>query len=312
MEVVVVRPNGLEPSLQANISEDMFTRFIDYIDAKPKTIETYARAVRQFFKWLQANNINRPARTDIIAFRDELKRTVKPSTVQSYIIAVRQFFKWLYQEGQYPNVAENIKGAKLDKSHKKDALTSRQLKEVLNLIDTNTLSGKRDYAIFALMVTGGLRTVEVVRANIEDLRSVGDETVLYLQGKGKDEKTDYTKIPAPVEKAIRDYLSARGKADLKAPLFASTSNNNQGERMTTRSISGIIKTSLRGAGYDSERLTAHSLRHTAGTLNLLHGGSLDETQQLLRHSNINTTMIYLHHIDRAKNRSEQRIAEAIF
>jgi len=82
--------------------------------------------------------------------------------------------------------------------------------------------------------------------------------------------------------------------------------------MTTRSISGIVKDRFTGAGYDSERLTAHSLRHTAGTLNLLNGGTLEETQQLLRHSNINTTMIYLHHLDRAKNNSEARIAAAIF
>jgi len=69
---------------------------------------------------------------------------------------------------------------------------------------------------------------------------------------------------------------------------------------------------MRAAGFNSERLTAHSLRHTAGTLNLLHGGTIQETQQLLRHSNINTTMIYLHNLNRANNHSEARIAAAIF
>jgi len=73
-----------------------------------------------------------------------------------------------------------------------------------------------------------------------------------------------------------------------------------------------VKKAFKASGYDSDRLTAHSLRHTAGTLNLLNGGSLEDTQQLLRHSNINTTMIYLHHIDRAKNQSEERIAGALF
>jgi integrase/recombinase XerD len=44
----------------------------------------------------------------------------------------------------------------------------------------------------------------------------------------------------------------------------------------------------------------------------MNGGTIEETQNLLRHSNINTTMIYLHHINRASNQSEQRISNAIF
>jgi len=162
------------------------------------------------------------------------------------------------------------------------------------------------------MVTGGLRTIEVERANIEDMKPGRTGAVLYIQGKGWDSKDQYISLAAPVEAAIRAYLLTRAGAQGKDPLFASTSNNSAGGRMTTRSISGIVKDRMRAAGIDSDRLTAHSLRHTAGTLNLLNGGTLQETQQLLRHSNINTTMIYLHNLERAANRSEQRIAAAIF
>ena len=82
--------------------------------------------------------------------------------------------------------------------------------------------------------------------------------------------------------------------------------------MTTRSISRIVKTALVSAGLDSDRLTAHSLRHTTATQNLLNGASLEETQQLLDHSRISTTMIYAHALDRARNNSEERIARALF
>lgn len=68
---------------------------------------------------------------------------------------------------------------------------------------------------------------------------------------------------------------------------------------------------MKAAGYDSDRLTAHSMRHTAATLNLLNGGSLEETQQLLGHSNISTTMIYSHALKRTQNESENRIEAAI-
>ena len=89
------------------------------------------------------------------------------------------------------------------------------------------------------------------------------------------------------------------------------SHNGNG-RMTTRSISRIAKDNMIEAGFNSSKLTAHSLRHTAAILNLLNGGSLEETQTLLRHSSPTTTSIYTHRIERLNNNSEERIASAIF
>jgi integrase/recombinase XerC len=297
---------------QPVLTDDLFTRFIAFIDAKPKTIETYTRAIRQLLNYLSLKGITQPQRADIIAFRDELKEDHKATTVQNYITATRLFFQWTAQEGLYPNVAEHIKGAKISKDHKKDYLTSKQVKKILNSIDRGTIQGLRDYAILALMITGGLRTIEVSRANIEDLRTVGDDAALYIQGKGQDEKTDYIKIQPEVEEAIRDYLKECDATDQAQPLFTSTSNNSKGKRLTTRSISGIVKTRLQDAGFNSDRLTAHSLRHTAVTLSLIGGNTLQEVQQFARHSNITTTQIYAHNLDRAKNKCESTIAKAIF
>jgi len=309
MELAVTGSQGLT---QQRGLEELNARFIAYLDAKESTVETYRKAMRPFFSYLADNGITRPTRETVIAYRDSIRARLKPSTVQTYIITLRLFFAWTAQEGLYPNVAEHIKGAKLDRQHKRDALTGSQAKAVLQGIERDTLTGKRDYAIMALMTSCGLRCVEVARANMEDMRNAGESAALYLQGKGRDERTEYVKLAEPVEAAIRDYLKARGKADSKEALFTSTSNNNAGQALTTRSISGIVKSHMRAAGLDSERLTAHSLRHTAATLNLLAGGSVQETQQLLRHSDIGTTMIYAHNLKRAANNSEARIAAALF
>lgn len=290
-----------------------FDRFINYLDASPKTVETYKKALRQFFNYLAINGIRQPQREDVIAFRDDLKASgLKPTTVQNYITATRLFFKWTEQEGLYPNIAEHVKGAKLDKNHKKDYLTSRQAKEVLASIETDTEEGLRNYAILSLMVTGGLRTIEVSRADVGDLRTVGENTVLYIQGKGREEKTEYIKISEPVEKAIRTYLKARGNVEEGQPLFTSISNNSRGKRISTRTVSAIVKKALKNAGYDSARLTAHSLRHTAITLALLAGREITEVQQFARHANLNTTMIYNHALDKAKNGCSDAISNAIF
>lgn len=292
-------------------NDDLLGQYIAYVDASKATIATYKRTLKQFFSYLSEHDIKAPQREDVLSFREYLKESGrKPTTVQNYIIVVRQFFKWTAQAGIYPDIANRIKGAKLNHAHKKDYLTQSQVKDVLKQIDIKTVKGARDYAIIALMVTTGLRTIEVARANMDDIRNVGDSPVLYIQGKGKEEKTDYVKLPLQVFKALMYYRSKL--ADNYEKLFVSTSNNNKGKALTTFSVSDIAKQAMKRAGYDSPRLTAHSLRHTAGTLNLMNGGSLEETQQLLRHTDINTTMIYLHHLERADNKSEERIANSIF
>lgn len=311
MEALAIRENT---ALQAGqvVTEDLYTRFISYLDASPKTVQTYSRAIRQFMKYIAERGIAQPTREDVIAFREELKEGHKASTVQNYIIAVRLFFQWTAQERLYPDIAQHIKGAKLSKDHKKDYLTSSQVKNVLGDIERDTPQGRRDYAIFALMVTGGLRDIEVHRANIEDLRTLGDSTVLYLQGKGREERAEYVKVPAEVEKAIRASLADRKDLAGSQPLFISLSNNSKGGRISTRSISGIVKSALVKAGYESDRLTAHSLRHTAVTLSLIGGEKLEEVQQFARHKNIATTLIYAHSLDLAKNQCGSTIAKAIF
>ena len=287
-------------------------RFFMFIDVKQKSADTYKKATKQFIKFISENGISEPTRETIISWREYLRDSHKPTTIQLYLTAIKLFFTWLEQEGLYKNIANKVKGVKIQKGHKKDSLTTNQSKEVLNEIDTTTTKGKRDYAIVALLLTTGLRTIEIVRADIADLRTVGDSTVLFILGKGRDEKNEYVKIAPQVEKALREYLKTRDIKDESEPLFISTSNENKGDRLTTRTISKIAKTSLVNAGLNSDRLTAHSFRHTAGTLALMNGAELTQVQQLLRHTNINTTMIYLHSIDRAKNNSEAIVANAIF
>ena len=309
-DIVIVENNtGIR---QTGIDETMFYKWIAYLDASEKTQATYTRAIRQFIGYLQAEGISNPTRDTIVAYKEHIAADHKPTTTNLYLMALKQFFKWTAQEGIYPNVAEHVKGAKLAKGFKKDNLTSKQAAKVLSGIDPNTLQGKRDYAIICLMMTTGLRTVEVTRADIGDIRTVGDFTALFIQGKGHTDKDNYVKLPAQVEDAIRAYLTCRGKAEDNEPLFASIAHRNAGERMTTRSISRLVKDALIDAGFNSDRLTAHSLRHTAATLNLLNGGTPEETMQLLRHANINTTLIYSHALERASNNSEDRIAGAIF
>lgn len=298
---------------QQNKLEDLFNQFVIFIDATPNTVRTYRGSLKQWFLYLRQNQIIQPTAETVRQYRDYLQENgKKATTVKNYIIAVKRFFQWTEEAGLYPNIAKHIKSGRLSKNFKRDYLTGSQSRQILAHIDRSTIKGKRDYAMLVMMLTMGLRTIEVVRADIEDIRTKGNTTVLYVQGKGHNEKDDLIRMPQHVESAIRDYLSVRRAKDLSEPLFTSTSNHNTNGRMTTRSIRRIAKTAFIAAGFDSPRLTAHSTRHTAATLSLLNGATLQQTQELLRHRNIGTTEIYAHNIDATTNPAANDVEEAIF
>lgn len=303
----------ITPIRETAVNVDLLEDYIKFLDTSPRTIDTYKKSLKQFLLFLADNDITKPTREDIIQYRDSLRVNHKPATVQAYITAVKLFFQWTEVRGVYPDISKHIKGAKVEQAHKKDYLTAEQVKRVLSSIDRDTIGGLRDYAMLSLMVTCGLRDIEVSRANINDLRTLGGYTVLYIQGKGREEKNDYVKVPGEVESILREYFSRRDvETDSEEPLFISTSNNNNGKRLSTRSISSIVKNRLIRAGFNSSRLTAHSLRHTAVTLSLLNGATIQEAQQFARHKNLQTTLIYSHNLEKESNSCSNAVASAIF
>ena len=132
--------------------------------------------------------------------------------------------------------------------------------------------------------------------------------MLIHSGQGQKLKIGVCEIIRPCHDAIQAYLQARGNVGENEPLFASLSRRNNGQRMTTRSISRICKSAMISAGYVSKRWTAHSLRHSAITLALIAGISIQEVSQFARHSNISVTMIYAHDVERLKSKCESAIS----
>lgn len=292
-------------------SSELIEAFLDYADVKPTSEESYLKALKPLFRYLIAHDITAPTREDIKAYRQELLDSKKETTVNMYMTTCRLFFEWTERTGIYPNVAARLKGAKVSPEFKKDNLTSEQVKTVLQNIDTGTATGKRDYALIFLTVTCGLRTSEVINADVKDLTVKGNRTVLYVKGKGRDGKDAYINVSAETDKIVREYLRSRKDAEPNAPLFTSVSNRNDGSRMTTRSVRRIVKTRMRNVGIDSVRLSAHSLRHTAATLAIEGKNSTEDTQMFLRHRDISTTLRYIHSIDLENNNCSETITAAI-
>jgi len=290
-----------------NVNDFVIDDFKNNLDATPRTKETYVKGVKVFIEWCEKNNVSEITHATLIRYKDDLvEQNKKSATISMYMTALKKLYKYLETKG-IKNIASDLKGAKQKRNYSKDPLTLEQAKELLNSIDRTTKEGKRNYALIHLLLTTGLRTIEIERANIEDIRNVANNSVLYVMGKGRDTKDEYVKLTYETLKAINDYLATRTIKSDKEPLFISLSDRTNGKRLKTRSIRDIIKKAYKNIGINSDKITTHSLRHTAITLSLLGGTPLQEVQQMARHSNINTTMIYAHNLKRIESQAEQNI-----
>lgn len=332
---------ALQPA-QRLTSAELCQRYIDYIDRKKTTVKGYLTCIRRFSKWLAENSITLQAATreDMKAYRDYLSNSeLKAGTRTQYFRAAKALVHWAYCEGLIlEDIGDNLHGEKTrTDGHKRDAVPCEAFPAIAASIDRSTEDGKRLYAMFKLTTVNGLRTVELSRLNISDIIQSGDDFIIFIWGKGHDEPDQKQYLLPEVKAAIDEYLQARtDKYTSKSPLFVSTSNKGKpgslkgykkdrfgnylldenGERVkvlydgriASNTISSMFKEMLVNAGYNSERITAHSIRHASGTAAFKSGLDLYNVQHLMRHCDPKTTEIYIHTDDDAEREKAGRRA----
>lgn len=335
MNDMIINAPGANLTARPQAAE-LWNRFEIYLklrNVNEVTRKSYGVALRCFWDWTQNNAIMNPTQEDIANFiewlalpharrqRTDRASSGKPAPVITYsagtqaryLRAVKMFFKWCALANVYPDISADAHGAKVRADNtKREPLNREGARALLNSIDTTTDAGKRDFAMILLSITAGLRIIELQRANIGNMETIDKEPVLFIQGKGHIEADTYKKLTPEVYAAIKDYLNTRSTKDPAEPLFASTGNRSKGGRLTEPSISRIIKDRLRAAGYDTHRISAHSLRHTSVTFLLKAGATLQEAQYHARHASPETTGIYAHNIDQREQHTEQRVYDYLF
>ena len=271
--------------------------FVSSQDVKQSSRDLYNRTLSQFFKWVEetGRQLSQMSRLDILEYKDHLtEEGLAVLTINSYIVSVRKFYEWAESEKLYPNIAKGVKTEGRGRAFKKQHLTDGKSSELLSYFEQKSL---RDFAIVNLILRTGLRTIEVVRADIGDITFKGERRILKIWGKGHSEKDDFVVLSDKAYIPIANYLATRKGAKAGEPLFVSNSRQNRGERLTTRTISHLCKEGLQAVGLDGKEFTAHSLRHTAGCAMLKHGCSLYDVQMALRHTDPKTTEEYLKSIE---------------
>lgn len=272
--------------------EGLIATFIATQDVKESSRQLYTRTLTQFFKWVEDTGrvIKELERKDVLEYKDGLMNSGLSSlTVGSYIVSVRKLYEWAEAEGLYRNIAKGIKTPKRVQAFKKQHLTDNKSHELLEHFQNMSL---RDYAIVNLILRTGLRTIEVVRADVGDITFRGERRILKIWGKGRNEKDDFVVLSDKAYLPIANYLATRKGVKAGEPLFTSCSRQNRGERLTTRTISGLCKEGLRAIGMDGREFSAHSLRHTTAVAILKHGGNITDVQEVLRHASPVTSQIY--------------------
>lgn len=266
--------------------------FVASQDVKQSSRDLYNRTLSQFFKWVEqtGRQLSNMSRVDILEYKDHLSQQgLSALTIGSYIVAVRKFYEWTEANGLYRNIAKGVKTPRRVQAFKKQHLTDNKSSELLSYFEERSL---RDYAIVNLILRTGLRTIEVVRADIGDITFKGERRILKIWGKGHSEKDDFVVLSEKAYLPIANYLATRKGAKAGEPLFVSNSRQNRGERLTTRTISHLCKEGLQAIGMDGKEFTAHSLRHTTAVAILKHGGNITDVQSVLRHTSPVTSQIY--------------------
>lgn len=294
--------------------QGLLATFISSQDVSESSRKLYTRTLSLYFAWInrEGKNLNSLTRIDVLEYKDFLQNeSLSPLTISSYITVVRKFYEWAEGEKLYANIAKGIKTPKRQQAFKKQHLTDAKSKELLEHFRGQN---QRNYAMVNLILRTGLRTIEVVRTNIEDITFKGDRRILRIWGKGHLGKDDFVILSDKAYIPIKNYLATdRRGAKSGEPLFTSTSRQNQGERLTTKTISTICKDGLRAVGLDGKEFTAHSLRHTTAVAILKHGGQLTDVQSVLRHVSPVTSQIYTESVKeelRLKNAPELYLDEA--
>lgn len=281
----------------------------------PRTRRAYAQAWRDFLTVMDVQHPLEVTHSHTIAYKEYLSTTLSPrtgrlysqSTINLRLSALSSFFTHAMQHGLVDHNPVDDVTRKHVKPYGKATHLNIERGEhrlFLDQTDTDTLQGKRDYALLLLLLTTGVRVSVVSNAYIDDIEQRGSEWVLVYQQKGGE--TDAARITA-IMPVIEDYLIARdvSLAEVDLPLFVATPRGQQiidrtGHTadsirpLTTTTINNLVRKYARRAGLDG--ITAHSLRHTAA-MHASKKGSIGEVSRLLRHKSIRVTTIYLEHID---------------
>ena len=245
------------------------------------------RAVKRFFDWCDKHHLGLEdiEPIAIAAYIEELGSEIAKPSVKQHLAAIRQLFDYLVTGGILVSTpAGSVRGPKYVVTRgKTPVLSSKEMRQLLNSIDTSELIGLRDRALLGLMGYTFARVSAVVTLRVEDYFQQGRRSWLRLHEKGGK------RHEAPCHHSLDEYLDAWIAAagigdDKKGPLFRSFKKGDKftGNPMIRSDVLYMIKRRAKGAALPYSTC-CHTFRATGITAYLQNGGTLEHAQQIAAH-----------------------------
>ncbi len=278
-----------------------FPRFVRYLHVERRssqnTIDAYEKDLLHYHAYLvERFKIENPdfryfSKLSIRGFLGQLT-TAKYSarSLARKLAALRSFAKYLIRENVIDaNPTLNIATPKFAKKLPK-YLSRQEVKALLQLPDTSTCEGLRDFLILELFYATGIRVSELAGLKLEHIRF--DESVFRITGKGK--KTRLVPMGERIAHDLNAFLKMRQHQENASQEFSDYIFVRKNKQPFTRGqVAAIVQKYIKKVA-DKEKAHPHALRHTFATHLLNAGADLMSVKELLGHANLSTTQVYTH------------------
>jgi integrase/recombinase XerC len=274
----------------------------------PYTLRNYATDLRAFFDFMEEEGGD-PLQANRHTLRRHLallmEAHVASGSLTRKVSTIRGFYRYLELAGHLE--ASPFQGVRGPRRPRRlpSFLNNEDVNALVSAPEASTPLGLRDRALMELLYAAGIRVSELVGLDTADV-NLGDG-LLRVHGKGRKERV--VLIGRPARRALKAYLR-EGRPRLAAGAEAALFLNRDGGRLSTRGVQGLVRKYALAAGLD-QRIFPHLLRHTFATHMLEGGADLRVLQELLGHSNINSTQIYTHVTEQAKRRTIEASLDGI-
>ena len=286
------------------VSDPLIRGFLGYIRVEgglsAATLEAYRRDLQDLNIWIKENT---PSSLQSISFQDlathlrtlKTERKLESTSVARHLASIRIFFRWMEATSNRDDNPARLLETPTRWQRLPEVLTPKQMDLLLNSPrDHGGPLALRDIALLEVLYSSGLRATEICLIGMDEFNSTLG--VLIIHGKGSKDRI--VPVGEPAIEAIKDYKKNlrvqldRRDGKSKSRLFLSRT----GKPLHRVAIWQIVQRHARAAGLRD--VHPHILRHSFAT-HLLHGGAdLRVVQELLGHSNIQTTQVYTH-VDRS-------------
>ena len=286
------------------MASDHLADFFNYLSIEKglasNTISAYKLDIEKFFHYLSTNQllveqVTSEHLTSYVAWLRGLENTefeIGESSIARNVISIRSYFAYLAKEHKFDNPSINFKPPKIGKRLPK-ALTIDQVMSMLNIVGSDLISS-RDKALVELLYATGARVSELINLNTLDISTVETEagvtTTVKLKGKGGKERV--VPIGSFAVAAVNDYLVRSRPTLLKVSTQKALFLNQRGGRLSRQSAWNLVANAAERAGL-LDQVTPHSMRHSFATHLLDGGADIRVVQELLGHSSVTATQIYI-------------------